>query len=114
MQSFFRSGTQATMTTMGLDTLPPEQTTLGAGMDTLARNLGNTAGVPLISAYVIHKSCRIDQNDAKSLDRDGPRAAMARCNERTHAGQPLDEARVRSGDVENRLIGGRRSRGLSR
>ena len=55
LQSFFRSGAQATMTTMALGTLPPEQTTLGAGMDTLARNLGNTAGVPLISTYVTHQ-----------------------------------------------------------
>ena len=108
MQSFFRSGTQATMTTMGLDTLPPEQTTLGAGMDTLARNLGNTAGVPLMTTYVVHRelSHLTKMMRIQSLDRDGPREAMETMQRAySQAGQPLDEARVRSqGMLRNQLI----------
>ena len=108
MQSMFRSGAQATMTTMGLDTLPAEQTTLGAGMDTLARNLGNTAGVPLITTYVIHRelSHLTKMMSIQTLDRDGPREAMETMQRAySQAGQPLDEARVRSqGMLRNQLI----------
>jgi len=108
MQSFFRSGTQATMTTMGLDTLPPEQTTLGAGMDTLARNLGNTIGVPLISTYVTQRelSHLTKMMRIQTLERDGPREAMETMQSAfSQAGQPLDEARARSqGVLRNQLI----------
>ncbi|MBI2985390.1 MAG: DHA2 family efflux MFS transporter permease subunit [Deltaproteobacteria bacterium] len=54
-QSLFRSGAQATMTTLALGTLPGEKVTLGAGLDNLARNLGNTIGIPLITTYVTHR-----------------------------------------------------------
>jgi predicted MFS family arabinose efflux permease len=99
MQSLFRSGAQATMTTMALDTLPPERTTTGAGMDTLARNLGNTAGVPLISTYVtqqelahLTKLMRI-----QTLEREGPKEIMETLESAyTQAGRPLDEATIRS------------------
>ena len=108
LQSLFRSGAQATMTTMALDTLPPEQTTLGAGMDTLARNLGNTGGVPLISTYVtqqelahLTKLMRI-----QTLEREGPKEVLGMLQTAyVEAGQPLDEARARSqGVVRNQLI----------
>jgi DHA2 family multidrug resistance protein len=99
LQSLFRSGAQATMTTMALDTLPPESTTLGAGMDTLARNLGNTAGIPLISTYVtqrelshVTKMMRI-----QTLERESPQETLGILQAAfAHAGQPLDEARARS------------------
>ncbi len=107
-QSFFRSGTQATMTTMALDTLPPEQTTLGAGMDTLARNLGNTAGVPLLSTFVTQRelSHLTKLMRIQTLERDGPKEAMDTLqNAFSQAGQPLDEARARSqGVLRNQLI----------
>jgi hypothetical protein len=107
-QSFFRSGTQATMTTMALDTLPPEQTTLGAGMDTLARNLGNTAGIPLLSTYVIQRemSHLTKLMRIQTLERDGPKEAMETLQSAfAQAGQPLDEARSRSQSVlRNQLI----------
>jgi EmrB/QacA subfamily drug resistance transporter len=108
LQSFFRSGTQATMTTMALDTLPPEQTTLGAGMDTLARNLGNTAGVPLISTYVTQRelSHLTKLMRLQTLEREAPRDALGMLQTAfTQAGQPLDEARARSqGVLRNQLI----------
>jgi MFS transporter, DHA2 family, multidrug resistance protein len=108
LQSFFRSGTQATMTTMALDTLPPEQTTLGAGMDTLARNLGNTAGVPLISTYVTQRelSHLTRFMRIQTLEREPPTEALAVLQAAfAQAGQPLDEARVRSqGVLRNQLI----------
>jgi MFS transporter, DHA2 family, multidrug resistance protein len=108
LQSFFRSGTQATMTTMALDTLPPEQTTLGAGMDTLARNLGNTAGVPLISTYVTQRelSHLTKLMRIQTLEREAPREALAVLQSAfAQAGQPLDEARARSqGVLRNQLI----------
>lgn len=107
-QSFFRSGTQATMTTMALDTLPPEQTTLGAGMDTLARNLGNTAGVPLLSTFVTQRelSHLTKLMRIQTLERDGPRDAMETLQSAfAQAGQPLDDARLRSqGMLRNQLI----------
>ena len=107
-QSFFRSGTQATMTTMALNTLPPEQTTLGAGMDTLARNLGNTAGVPLLSTFVIQRemSHLTKLMRIQTLERDGPKEAMETLQSAfAQAGQPLDEARARSQSVlRNQLI----------
>jgi MFS transporter, DHA2 family, multidrug resistance protein len=108
LQSFFRSGTQATMTTMALDTLPPEQTTLGAGMDTLARNLGNTAGVPLISTYVTQRelSHLTKLMRIQTLEREAPREALGMLQAAfAQAGQPLDEARARSqGVLRNQLI----------
>jgi DHA2 family multidrug resistance protein len=108
LQSFFRSGTQATMTTMALDTLPPEQTTLGAGMDTLARNLGNTAGVPLISTYVTQRelSHLTKLMRIQTLEREAPREALAVLQTAfAQAGQPLDEATARSqGVLRNQLI----------
>jgi MFS transporter, DHA2 family, multidrug resistance protein len=108
LQSFFRSGTQATMTTMALDTLPPEQTTLGAGMDTLARNLGNTAGVPLISTYVTQRelSHLTKLMRIQTLEREAPQEALAVLQTAfAQAGQPLDEARARSqGVLRNQLI----------
>jgi MFS transporter, DHA2 family, multidrug resistance protein len=108
LQSFFRSGTQATMTTMALDTLPPEQTTLGAGMDTLARNLGNTAGVPLISTYVTQRelSHLTKLMRIQTLERESPREALGMLQAAfAQAGQPLDEARARSqGVLRNQLI----------
>ena len=54
-QALFRSGSQATMTILSLGTLPTDKVTLGAGLDSLARNLGNTVGVPLITAYVTNR-----------------------------------------------------------
>ena len=108
LQSFFRSGTQATMTTMALDTLPPEQTTLGAGMDTLARNLGNTAGVPLISTYVTQRelSHLTKLMRMQTLEREAPTAALETLQTAfAQAGRPLDEARARSqGILRNQLI----------
>ncbi len=108
LQSFFRSGTQATMTTMALGTLPPEQTTLGAGMDTLARNLGNTAGVPLLSTFVTQRelSHLTKLMRIQTLERDTPKQTIeALQNAFSQAGQPLDEARVRSQSVlRNQLI----------
>jgi MFS transporter, DHA2 family, multidrug resistance protein len=108
LQSFFRSGAQATMTTMALDTLPSESTTLGAGMDTLARNLGNTAGVPLISTYVTQRelSHLTKMMRIQGLEREGPQEAMTIIQGAlAHAGQPLDEVRARSqGIVRNQLI----------
>jgi EmrB/QacA subfamily drug resistance transporter len=108
LQSFFRSGTQATMTTMALDTLPPEQTTLGAGMDTLARNLGNTAGIPLLSTFVTQRelSHLTRLMRVQTLERDSPKEALEMLQGAfSQAGQPLDEARVRSQSVmRNQLI----------
>jgi DHA2 family multidrug resistance protein len=108
LQSFFRSGTQATMTTMALDTLPPEQTTLGAGMDTLARNLGNTAGVPLISTYVTQRelSHLTKLMRMQTLERDAPKETLGMLQTAfAQAGQPLDEARARSqGVLRNHLV----------
>jgi DHA2 family multidrug resistance protein len=108
LQSFFRSGTQATMTTMALDTLPAEQTTVGAGMDTLARNLGNTAGVPLLSAYVTHRELAhlTKMMRIQTLERDGPRETMELLQSVfAQVGRPLDEARVRSQSLlRNQLI----------
>jgi DHA2 family multidrug resistance protein len=108
LQSFFRSGTQATMTTMVLDTLPPEQTTLGAGMDTLARNLGNTAGVPLISTYVTQRELAhlTKMMRMQTLERDAPKEALGMLQTAfAQAGQPLDEARARSqGVLRNHLV----------
>jgi DHA2 family multidrug resistance protein len=107
-QSFFRSGAQATMTTMALGTLPPEKATLGAGMDTLARNLGNTAGIPLITTYVtrqefghLTKIMRV-----QNIERESQKETLARLQSAfEHAGQPLDEARARSqGILRNQLI----------
>jgi MFS transporter, DHA2 family, multidrug resistance protein len=108
LQSLFRSGAQATMTNMALGTLPPERTTVGAGMDTLARNLGNTAGVPLISTYVTHQelSHLTKMMRIQTLEREGPKEAMEAL-ERAYAqaGQPLDEATARSqAVVRNQLI----------
>ena len=108
LQSFFRSGTQATMTTMALDTLPAEQTTLGAGMDTLARNLGNTAGVPLLSTFVTQRemSHLTRMMRVQTLEREGPRNALETVQSAlAHAGQPLDEARARSQSLlRNQLV----------
>lgn len=108
LQSFFRSGTQATMTTMALDTLPAEQTTVGAGMDTLARNLGNTIGVPLLSAFVTHRELThlTQLMRIQTLERDRPKEAMEILQSAfAQAGRPIDEARVRSQSVlRNQLI----------
>jgi DHA2 family multidrug resistance protein len=108
LQSLFRSGAQATMTTMALGTLPAEQTTVGAGMDTLARNLGNTAGVPLISTYVIHQelSHLTKMMRIQTLEREAPKEALESLqNAFAHAGQPLDEATARSQALlRNQLI----------
>jgi DHA2 family multidrug resistance protein len=107
-QSLFRSGAQATMTTMALGTLPPEKATLGAGMDTLARNLGNTAGIPLITTYVAHQEVRhlTKLMRVQSLEQDGQREALATMQAAfAQAGQPLDEATIRSqGLLRNQLI----------
>jgi DHA2 family multidrug resistance protein len=96
------------MTTMALDTLPPEQITLGAGMDTLARNLGNTVGVPLISTYVTQRelSHLTKLMRIQTLERDSPKEAMETLQSAfSQAGQPLDEARARSqGVLRNQLI----------
>jgi DHA2 family multidrug resistance protein len=108
LQSLFRSGAQATMTTMALGTLPPEKTTVGAGMDTLARNLGNTAGVPLIATYVTHQelSHLTKMMRLQTLERDPPKEALGILQSAyAHAGQPLDEATARSqGVLRNQLI----------
>jgi DHA2 family multidrug resistance protein len=108
LQSLFRSGAQATMTTMALGTLPPEKTTVGAGMDTLARNLGNTAGVPLIATYVTHQelSHLTKMMRLQTLERDPPKEALGILESAyAHAGQPLDEATARSqGVLRNQLI----------
>ena len=108
LQSFFRSGTQSTMTTMALGTLPPEQTTLGAGMDTLARNLGNSVGVPLLSSFVTQRelSYLTKLMRIQTLDRDAPNQALETLQDAfTQAGQPLAEARTRSQSLlRNQLI----------
>jgi DHA2 family multidrug resistance protein len=107
LQSLFRSGAQATMTTMALGTLPADRTTVGAGMDTLARNLGNTAGVPLVSTYVTHQelSHLTKMMRIQGLDHEPPRETIAELeNAFRHAGQPLDEATARAqGIVRNQL-----------
>jgi len=107
-QSFFRSGTQATMTTMALDTLPSEQTILGAGMDTLARNLGNTAGIPLLSTFVTQRELTHLTRFMRiqTLERAGPRETLELLQSAfAQAGQPLDEAHARSqGVMRNQLI----------
>jgi DHA2 family multidrug resistance protein len=108
LQSMFRSGAQATMTTMALDTLPPDRSTLGAGMDTLARNLGNTGGVPLISTYVTHQelSHLTKLMRIQTLEREGPREVSEMLQSAyAQAGQPLDEAMARSqGILRNQLV----------
>jgi len=108
LQSFFRSGTQSTMTTMALGTLPPEQTTLGAGMDTLARNLGNSMGVPLLSSFVTQRelSYLTKLMRIQTLDRDAPKQALETLQSAfAQAGQPLEEARVRSQSIlRNQLV----------
>jgi DHA2 family multidrug resistance protein len=107
-QSLFRSGAQATMTTMALGTLPPEQATLGAGMDSLARNLGNTAGIPLIATYVTHQELAhlTKLMRVQSLEHEGQKEALATLQSAfEQAGQPLDEASARSqGILRNQLI----------
>jgi DHA2 family multidrug resistance protein len=108
LQSMFRSGAQATMTTMALDTLPPDRSTLGAGMDTLARNLGNTGGVPLISTYVTHQelSHLTKLMRIQTLEREGLREVSEMLQSAyAQAGQPLDEAMARSqGILRNQLV----------
>ena len=107
-QSLFRSGAQATMTTMSLGTLPPEQAIMGAGMDSLARNLGNTVGIPLITTYVTHRemSHLTKLMRVQTLENDAPKEALAALRSAfEQAGQPLDEATARSqGIFRNQLI----------
>jgi DHA2 family multidrug resistance protein len=107
-QSLFRSGAQATMTTMALGTLPADKATLGAGMDTLARNLGNTAGIPLIATYVTHQemSHLTKIMRVQTLERDSSNEALGMLQTAfAQAGQPLDEARARSqGILRNQLV----------
>ncbi|MGH7846367.1 MAG: MFS transporter, partial [Candidatus Binatia bacterium] len=107
-QSLFRSGAQATMTTMSLGTLPPEQAIVGAGMDSLARNLGNTVGIPLISTYVTHRemSHLTKFMRVQTLENDAREEALATLRSAfEQAGQPLDEATARSqGILRNQLI----------
>ena len=106
-QSLFRAGAQATMTTMALNTLPSDRTTVGAGMDTLARNLGNTAGVPLIATYVTHQelSHLTKMMRIQTLEREPPKEALRNLETAfAQAGQPLDEATARSqGILRNQL-----------
>ena len=79
-----------------------------AGMDTLARNLGNTAGVPLISTYVTQRelSHLTKLMRIQTLERDAPKEALGVLQDAfAQAGQPLDEARARSQSVlRNQLI----------
>ncbi|HWP60345.1 MAG TPA: DHA2 family efflux MFS transporter permease subunit [Candidatus Acidoferrales bacterium] len=107
-QSLFRSGAQATMTTMALGTLPAEKATLGAGMDSLARNLGNTTGIPLIATYVTHRELvhLTKLMRVQTAEHEGQREALAAMQSAfQQAGQPLDEATARSRAVlRNRLI----------
>ena len=97
-QALFRSGSQATMITLALGTLPTDKVTLGAGLDSLARNLGSTIGVPLITGYVTNRerarltshmrSHTLGQRSAQALN------SLQRALE--DAGEPPARARMRS------------------
>lgn len=97
-QSLFRSGAQATMTTLALGTLPQEKVTLGAGLDSLARNLGNTLGVPLITAYVTKReSARLTSLlRAQTMDRGNGYGLNSLQRALENAGEPPARARMRS------------------
>ena len=106
-QSLFRSGSQATMTRMALGTLPPDKITLGAGLDTLAKSLGNTLGVPLITSYVTHREeayltnlMRRQTLDSETVD---TLAALQRSFEQ--AGESSEAAKTRAQTlIRNQLI----------
>ncbi len=105
-QALFRSGSQATMISLSLSTLPRDKVTLGAGLDSLARNLGNTVGVPLITAFVTNRErARLTgQMRGYSLDRGNQQAldALQRGLEKT--GDPPARARLRSLNIVRGLI----------
>ena len=97
-QALFRSGSQATMITLALGTLPPDKVTLGAGLDSLARNLGNTIGVPLITAYVTNReSARLKSlMRAQSLGQVNQQALNSLQKAFENAGEPPAKARMSS------------------
>jgi hypothetical protein len=74
----------------------------------LARNLGNTVGVPLISTYVTHQELAhlTKMMRIQTLERERPNEVMGLLQGAfAQAGQPLDEATARSqGVVRNQLI----------
>ncbi len=97
-QALFRSGSQATMTILSLGTLPTDKVTLGAGLDSLARNLGNTVGVPLITAYVTNRErARLTSHmRAQTLGRGNEQALNSLQRALENAGEPPARARMRS------------------
>ncbi len=106
-QSLFRSGAQATMTTMALGTLPAEKVTLGAGLDTLAKSLGNTLGVPLITSYVTHQEATYLTNlmRRQTLDSETGDALEALQKSFEQAGASPEAAKTRSQTlIRNQLI----------
>jgi DHA2 family multidrug resistance protein len=106
-QSLFRSGAQATMTTMALGTLPAEKVTLGAGLDSLAKSLGNTLGVPLITSYVTHQEATYLTKlmRRQNLDSETGDALAALQRSFEQAGESVDTARTRSQTlIRNQLI----------
>ena len=97
-QALFRSGSQATMITLALGTLPTNKVTLGAGLDSLARNLGNTIGVPLITAYVTNRErARLTSYmRAQTLGQGNAQALNSLQRALENAGEPPARARMRS------------------
>jgi len=86
------------MITLALGTLPPEKVTLGAGLDSLARNLGNTIGVPLITAYVTNRErARLTSYmRAQTLGQGNAQALNSLQRALENAGEPPARARMRS------------------
>jgi DHA2 family multidrug resistance protein len=106
-QSLFRSGSQATMTRMALGTLPAEKVTLGAGLDTLAKSLGNTVGVPLITSYVTHREETYLTNLMRRMTPDSETADTLASLQRSfeRAGESSEAAKTRAQTlIRNQLI----------
>ncbi len=97
-QALFRSGSQATMITLSLGTLPTDKITLGAGLDSLARNLGNTIGVPLITAFVTNRErARLTSHmRAHTLGQGSAQALNSLQRALESAGEPPARARMTS------------------
>jgi DHA2 family multidrug resistance protein len=98
------------MTTLALGTLPPDKITTGAGLDSLARNLGNTLGIPLMTTYVIHREAThlTKLLRAQTIEHEGQGQALAALQTAfERAGEPTNEARARAqGIFRNQLIEG--------
>ena len=97
-QALFRSGSQATMIRLSLSTLPTDKVTLGAGLDSLARNLGNTIGVPLITAYVTKRqSARLAGHmRTHTVGQESTQALNSLQRALEQAGEPPARARMSS------------------